>query len=235
MRPAVHPLEQLRYVARGWQIGDDFPARDVAAVLAELAEESPATLLHACRRLIEYFPASGRVWWLSARALSAPGPVEGIWEAESELARDPTGRLLAEALPASAVVSVLGPSHAVAAALRRRQDLIVEKKAPRADIVVVPAMAAGPGAVLVGSRAGTVAASAARNGREVWALVERGALLPTALWEQLLARALGPRTLTVLPADEFNTGVGEGGRAPITKVLSKPTCPPVAELLGWKS
>ena len=39
---SVHPLEHLRYLARGWGSGDDFPAPEAAEVLAELAAESPA-------------------------------------------------------------------------------------------------------------------------------------------------------------------------------------------------
>ena len=58
------------------------------------------------------------------------------------------------------------------------------------DIVIVPALAAGPAAVLVGGRAGTVAGNLRRAGKEVWALVARGVLLPGALWDQLLSRAL---------------------------------------------
>ena len=230
----MHPLEQLRYVARGWEMGDDFPAPEAAAVLAELAEENPATLLQACRRLIEYFPASGTVWWLSARALSAPDPVAGIFEAADELARDPTARLLAEALPPSAPVAVVGRSRAVAAAVRRRQDLVVHKKADRADIVVVPALAAGPAAVLVGGRAGVVSGKARRAGQEVWALVARGVLLPGALWDQLLSRALPLGTVATLTAGELTAAVGDHGKAPVAEVLGHPACPAVAELLGWK-
>ncbi len=75
---SVHPLEQLRYIARQWDNADDFPAQEIAAVLAELADENPASLLQACRRLIEYYPSTGAAWWLSSRALSAAGAVEGI-------------------------------------------------------------------------------------------------------------------------------------------------------------
>ncbi len=102
----MHPLEQLRYLARGWESGEEFPAREAAAVLADLAGENPASLLQACRRLIEYFPSAGPAWWLSARALSAPEPVEGIWVAADELANDPTSRLVGEALPTGGPVAV---------------------------------------------------------------------------------------------------------------------------------
>ena len=61
---SVHPLEQLRYIARRWEIDGEFPAQEVAAVLAELASENPASLLQACRRLIDYFPSAWVAWML---------------------------------------------------------------------------------------------------------------------------------------------------------------------------
>ena len=141
----VHPLEQLRYLARRWGSGDEFPAPEAAEVLAELADESPGTLVHACRRLIEYFPASGQAWWLSARALCAPDPLEAIWEAADELADDPTGRRLAEALPASArrrcARPVRGRSGRPCGGARTCR---CRRRPARAQIVVVPALAAGP-------------------------------------------------------------------------------------------
>ena len=127
----VHPLEELRYLARGWESGEEFPAQEAAAVLAELAGDNPASLLQACRRLIEYFPSAGAAWWLSARALSAPEPVEGIWVAADELANDPTSRLLGEALPTGGAVAVPEPSSVVMAALRRRRDVQLQRRTRR--------------------------------------------------------------------------------------------------------
>jgi hypothetical protein len=235
--PAANALEQLRYVARRWEMGDEFPTQEVASVLAELAADYPGSLLQACRRMIEYFPASGRMWWLSARVLSAADPTEGIWEAADELARDPTGRALAEALPVPGAVAVVAPSHSMAAALRRRKDLVLVKKARGADIVVISALAAGPGAALVGERASAIAATARRAGKALWMVAERGVILPEALWAQLLERALGPGaapTAAVMAPGEVDVVVGEHGPAPAAEVLFAPTCPPVAELLGWR-
>src|ERR1035441_6619667 len=169
----VHPLEQLRYLARRSGGGHDFPAAEAAEVLADLADEIPGALVQACRRLIEYFPFSGTAWWLSARALCAPDPVEGIREAAGELAGDPTGRRLAEALPAAAVVAVPDPSGAIRTAVRRRHDVQVQKKVGRAQILVVSPLAAGPGLVLTGARSATAARAAAQAGKPVWAVLAR--------------------------------------------------------------
>ena len=227
-----HPLESLRYVARSWEIGDEPPVQEMAAILAELAEESPSTLLQACRRLIEYFPASGPVWWLSARALSAPDPVEEIWEAADELAQDPTPRRLAEALPAGALVAVPRPAGALAAALRRRPEVVIVGKPARAGIVVMRALAAAPGRLLVTSH---LAALAAKPGAaEIWVVVERGVLLPEQLWAQLLARTPASRA-SALRAEDVAACVTTEGKVAPAEALGQPTCPPVAELLGWKS
>ena len=233
----MHPLEQLRYVARSWESGDEFPAQSVAVVLAELAGDSPATLVHCCRRLIEYFPASGPAWWLSARVLAAGGVVEAIWEAVDELLEDPTARMLADALTSAGLSGVIAPhaSHALSAALRRLDGVRLQHKVAKADVVVVTARAAGPGALLADERATTMAASAVRTGKPVWALVQRGVLLPGPLWEQLLVRAGDLAPLGLLPLGDVTAGVGERGLGALAEVLAGPTCPAVAELLGWKS
>ncbi len=251
-----HPLEHLRYLARGWGSGEDFPAPEAAEVLAELAMGSPGTLVHACRRLIEYFPSSGQAWWLCARALCALDPPEGIREAADELAADPTGRRLAEVLPAPGPVSFPEPSSAVRVALRRRPEVQVQKKAVRAQLVVVSALAAGPGAILASARSAAAAGVAARAGKPVWAIVGRGVLLPGPLWDQVLVRAApraDPGTADPGTADHGTADQGTGGRLEVVDgarleavvgdaglealkvALSRPTCPPVAELLGWKA
>jgi FAD/FMN-containing dehydrogenase len=231
----VHPLEELRYLARGWESGEEFPAQEAAAVLAELAGENPASLLQACRRLIEYFPSAGAAWWLSARALSAPEPVEGIWVAADELANDPTSRRVGESLPTDGAVAVPEPSSVVMAALRRRRDVQLQRRTTGAYLCVVAARAAGPVSVLVGRHSATAAAAGARAGNDVWVVVERGALLPGPLWDHLVQRALPVTRMKVLEASEFSAVIGDQGIGPAAEVLSRPSCPPVAELLGWKS
>ena len=232
---SAHPLEQLRFLARSWDADEELPMTEVAAVLDQLATESPGSLLQACRRLIEYFPAAGPVWWLSARVLSAADPAEAVWQAADELSEDPTGRMFADALPPSVTVGLPGHSRAVALALRRRPDVTVEKKPGRADLVVVTALAGGPADLLVSARAEAAIGHAVKSGKPVWALVARGVLLPQGLWEQLLLRVQASGGCGVLSARTFSAGVSDSGKGAIDAVLSGPTCPAVAELLGWKS
>lgn len=227
----MHPLEQLRYVARGWEGAEDLPVGEVAELFADLAELSPATLLHACRRLIEHFPSSGRLWWLSARALSAPGQLEGIWEAAAELDADPTAVQLAKALPANASVSLARPVPGdLVRALRRARGASRQKKSQGQRIFVVNVLAAGPDALLVDARA----AGELRGvpSKQVWGAVQRGTVLPGELWQQVLARTTSTE---VLGPGAFGVLVGPSGVTAAPELLRSPTCPPVAELLGWKS
>jgi hypothetical protein len=217
----VHPLEQLRYLARGWESGEEFPAQDAAAVLAELAADNPVSLLQACRRLIEYFPSAG------------PEPVEGIWVAADELAHDPTSRIVSESLPSGGAVAVPEPSSVVMAALRRRRDVQLQRRSSGAYLCVVAARAAGPGSVLVGRHSASAVAAGARAGNDVWVVVERGALLPGPLWDQLVERALPVTRMEVVEASAFSGVIGDQGLGSFEEVLSKPSCPPIAELLGW--
>jgi hypothetical protein len=98
---------------------------------------------------------------------------------------------------------------------------------------VVSALAAGPGAVVTGARPAAAAATAAGAGKPVWAVVGRGVLLPGPLWDQLLERA--GAAIRVIEAAKLEAVVGDQGLEASRPALSRPTCPPVAELLGWKS
>lgn len=217
----AHPLEQLRYVARHWSAGDDLPALDMVGMLAELAEDSPAMLLQACRRMIEYFPASGVAWWLSARALSSPEPVEALWAAAEELAEDPTADQLARVVPPGAVLAARVASS--------------RKAAQASGPVLVNACAAGPAGILTTARAGLGLQAAAKAGRPLWAIVGRGTLLPAELWGHLVQLALPAGDVVVVEAAALASVVGEDGLGAPTTGLARPTCPAIAELRGWKT
>jgi hypothetical protein len=148
---------------------------------------------------------------------------------------------LAEVLPAPGPVAFPEPSSAVRAALRRRQEVQVQKKAVRAQLVVVSALAAGPGAILTSARSAAAATAATGAGKPVWAIVGRGVLLPGPLWDQVLVRAAPSvdagtgSALEVVDGAALEAVVGDAGQQAPKVALARPTCPPVAELLGWKS
>ena len=66
----MHPIERLRFVARDTGAPSDEVVRGAASSLAGFASD-PASLLTACRRLIDRHAANGPVWWVCARTLSA--------------------------------------------------------------------------------------------------------------------------------------------------------------------
>jgi hypothetical protein len=121
----MHPIEHLRYVARATGADPAVVAAEAADALVEMARIQPAGLVPACRRLIERHVAAGPVWWLSARMLRDEDPVAAGRRAAAELQDDPTARHLADALPDSATVALVGWPDVVTDGLRRRGDVEV--------------------------------------------------------------------------------------------------------------
>jgi hypothetical protein len=121
----VHPIEQLRWVARAAGEGPALLAREAAGALAAFSDD-PAGLVTACRRLVDRQPTSGPMWWLAARVLGAPVDASHeAWTAAEDLEDDTTPDVLVDALPDDATVAVLGWPEQAGAALRRRGDAVV--------------------------------------------------------------------------------------------------------------
>lgn len=133
----MHPIERLRYVARASGADHGLLVRETAGALASLGFDPPG-LVTACRRIIDRHPASGPLWWLSARVLTAEDPVAEAWRAADEIADDCTPSELAHAIPDEATVAVLGWPEQVGDALPRRGDL---------DVLVIDALGEGSGLV----------------------------------------------------------------------------------------
>jgi hypothetical protein len=214
----MHPIERLRYVARVQGADFGLLAGEAASALGALAASDVAGLVPSCRRLVERHVTNGPLWWLSARMLSSPDPVDAAREAAAALEADQTGRQLAAAMPDEAVVLVVGWPDITADALARRGDLevlVVESggegtalarrlsgegaaslvpdrgigaAATVADLVVVEAQVAGPSGVIAAPGSHAAAAVAQRSGVPVWAVVGVGRALPEPLWAALLSR-----------------------------------------------
>ena len=67
----MHPIERLRYVARAGAVDPAVLVQESAAALAGLDDE-PGNLILSARRLLSRHPASGPLWALCARLLTAP-------------------------------------------------------------------------------------------------------------------------------------------------------------------
>ncbi len=121
----MHPIEHLRYVARATGADPAVVACEAAAALVQMAASQPAGLVPACRRLVDRHVEAGPVWWLSARMLREEDPAAAGRRAAEELEEDRTSVHLADALPDSATVVVIGWPDVVTDALRRRGDVEV--------------------------------------------------------------------------------------------------------------
>ncbi len=94
----MQPFERLRYLARWSDEDDSALVSEAADCLAGFADD-PAGLVVACRRLVSHHPASGALWWLCARVLTASEPAEAAWEAWQLVNEDDTTDRLARLLP----------------------------------------------------------------------------------------------------------------------------------------
>lgn len=133
----MHPIERLRYVARSTDADPDEILRAAAASLAGFADD-PASLVTACRRLVDRHPANGPVWWLCARTLTAVDPADEAWRCLDDALGDPTPAELAHALPDGARVGVVGWPDRLLDSFGRRGDL---------EVRVVDVEGDGPGFV----------------------------------------------------------------------------------------
>jgi len=120
----VHPIERLRFVARATGAPPDDVVREAAASLAGFADD-PASLVTACRRLVDRHAANGAVWWLCARTLTAPDPGDEAWRCLDDYVVDPTVEELGHALPEGARVTVIGWPERLFGAFVRRGDIEV--------------------------------------------------------------------------------------------------------------
>ena len=120
----MHPIERLRYVARAGDVDASVLVQESAAALAGLGDD-PGGLLLSVRRLLARHPASGPLWALSARMLTAPDCSAEGYRFAAAVEDDPTPRVLAGAIPDDARITVLGWPDQVGDALRRRGDVEV--------------------------------------------------------------------------------------------------------------
>jgi hypothetical protein len=122
----VQPFERLRYLARWSDEDDGALVSEAADCLAGFADD-PAGLVVACRRLLSHHPASGALWWLCARVLTAPEPADAAWHAWQLVHEDHTPERLSSLLPFphDDPIAVLGWPDLVGRALAERPDLDV--------------------------------------------------------------------------------------------------------------
>ena len=225
----VHPIEMLRAVARSRRGPPGELAAEAAWGLAALAEEEPAAVLPACRRLLERQPACGPLWWLSARVLVAGDPVAEAEHCAALLVDDRTSDVLRSALrtdsdePWRRAVRQGGVGEVASADV-----VVVQVDALSADAMVVPS-----------SRRGLLQAAAASE-TPVWVESGVGCLLPQKLWSALVDRLTQPggsttRDLSYVlePIECVELVVGPAGttlRRDLASEVARVDCPEPPEL-----
>lgn len=118
----MHPIEQLRYVARANGADARLLVEEAASALRIFGRD-PAGLLTGCRRLLTRQPAVGPLWWLCTRLVLSPDQRAEARLVVDELRADTTARILAESLPDGAAVAIVGwPDLVVETLGRRRAD-----------------------------------------------------------------------------------------------------------------
>jgi hypothetical protein len=120
----VTPAERLRSVTRR-NVDDDRLAAAAADALAGFADE-PASLVVACRRVLDHHRAHGALWWVCCRILAAADPAAAAHIAMHELEADRTGDRLGATLPLldeGEIVAVIGYTATVDDALLERFDI----------------------------------------------------------------------------------------------------------------
>jgi hypothetical protein len=256
----MQPFERLRSLAR-WQGGDTSElVSEAADCLAGFADD-PAGLVVACRRLLVHHPATGMLWWLCARVLTASDAANAAWDSWQRVHDDPTPGRLAERLPFphDDVVAVLGWPDGCAAALSSRPDLDavairtndrwLHTRLRRADATVrvvdeVDALALEPSHLLVEAgaasasgeavvAAGTSQLLADLPAAESWLVVGVGHALPDRLVASL-RRQLDERDdgdVEVLEASRFARLAGPTGVDDPSTLPRLVDCPIAPELL----
>lgn len=150
----MHPIERLRAIARSSGVDQELLVQETASALSAFGDD-PAGMVTACRRILYRNLASGPLWWLCSRVLTADDAMAEAWAAARELEADRSSAELAFALPEGAVVCVLGWPEQVAEGLTRRGDL---------DVLVVDVRGEGSSLVRALDRAAVEATDVAEHG-----------------------------------------------------------------------
>jgi hypothetical protein len=182
-------------------------AQEAANALANLQGDS-ATLVTACRRLVDRQPACGPLWWVGARVLGAPDPAEEAYLVARELAADDTPSVVGRELPEEALVAVVGWPGQATQALRRRGDV---------DVLAIEALGEGSALTSQLRRAGTTVSLIPESGLgQAVASADLVLLEATALGETGLVAMAGSLAAAAVA---YDTGVPVWVVAGVGRVL----------------
>ncbi len=216
----MHPIEQLRYVARASGADANLLVQEAASALGVFRNE-PAAMVTAARRLLTRQPAVGPLWWLCSRLTMSNDPWAEARLIVEEIRSDSTDRELAHSLPDGATVVLGGWPDTIVSALARRGDVFVlvidvegqgssvvrrlqrsdmdaeEVDAAHmagavedADVVLIEAAASGQAAALTDVSSVALAATARALGKPTWLVTAVGRRLPEPYWQAVVERTV---------------------------------------------
>lgn len=254
----MHPIEHLRHLAR-------VDSSEAAGLVAETAtalgslRNDPATLVVACRRILERHASVGPMWWLCSHLLLAADPGDRSWELADEVASDATpGHLAARLAPDSHVLTG-GIDLTLIEAVADRGDVTVaclalgdavrlvrraarfgvpiepldtselSDAAARCDAAVISLRAGSPAGLLVARDAALVARTAAAAGTPVWLVAPTGTCLPDR-YVTAIGEA-GASALSELEPSLIAAVIGPAGFETDVTAAVRPTAPMAPELL----
>lgn len=261
----MHPIERLRYVARAVGAPQEVLVAETAMALAAFADDPVALVTACRRIVSRQLTCGGLWWLCSrmlcspeprAEARRAVDEVEADATGRHLAAALPDGGrvlvlgfppALAEALVRRGdvevwVVDAAGEGSDFAHHLRRRDVEVVEipvggagAAAAEADLVLLEASAASPGAFLAVAGSRAAAAVARHAGVPVWLVAGVGRILPERVWDALVGRLeVGdePWELPdeVVPLDLVDVVVGPAGPDEVSALAARIDCPIAPEL-----
>ncbi len=229
----MHPIEQLRYVARASGADGGLLVQEAASALSVFSRD-PGAMLTACRRLLTRQPSVGPLWWMSARMVTCADPRTEARAIIEDLHDDRTDRELAHGLADGATVAIAGWPDITVSALPRRGDvrvLVVDVEGQGAsvvrrlersdidvedvdaarmagivedsDVIVIEAAAAGSAAALVDVGSVGLAATAKALRKPVWLVVGTGRHLLEQYWQAIVERIDEPELPAFLANNEI--------------------------------
>lgn len=221
----VHPIEQLRYVARASGADAGLLVQEAASALGVFRHDPPG-LVTAARRLLTRQPTVGPLWWMCSQLTTSSDVSAEARTVIEELRSDRTDRELAHHLPDGATIVISGWPDIIVAALPRRGDvkvLVVDvdgqassvvRRLDRAeveaeeidatriagaiegsDIVVIEAAVVGPTAALTDVGGLAMAAIARALGTPTWLVAGVGRRLPEEYWRAIVERTVARWTV----------------------------------------
>lgn len=260
----MHPIEHLRHIARSGGADPVDLVAEAGHALGGFAGD-PAGMVAAARRLVARHPTVGPLWWMCSRVLVAPEPMAEVAASVAALDDDPTAEVLRSSIPDDATVLVIGWPATTVLALARRGDLEVRavddgtgvdlaralsrvdvdvldvateglgEAAASADLVLLEALAGGPGSALCARGSRAAAAVARSAGVTVWLVAATGRVLPDQVHAACRAAAIDDEPwdgdVDTVPVELIDRLVGPTGLTDPRTGLSSPECPVAAELL----